>query len=56
MDKEISDKAVSELKKCNDMDTESGHEEADSILTALLLQFGYVEVVEEYEKIKKWFA
>lgn len=56
MDKEKSDKAILELAECREMDTESGHEVGDSVLTALLTQLGYVEVVEEYEKIKKWFA
>lgn len=39
-----------------DPDTEIAHHFADDILCDLLKELGYAEVVQEYEKIEKWYA
>ena len=38
------------------MDRESAHIYADDILCKLLKELGYKELVEEYDKIHKWYA
>ena len=35
---------------------ESAHITADSLLCGFLKELGYEDVVEEYEKIKKWYC
>lgn len=40
----------------NGMDRESAHIYADDILCKLLKELGYKELVEEYDKIHKWYA
>lgn len=37
-------------------DPEEAHVEGDQILCDLLVDLGYNEVVEEWEKIDKWYA
>lgn len=37
-------------------DTEIAHINADDVLCDLLKSIGYGDVVNEYEKIKKWYA
>ena len=44
-------KAVPEL-----MDTEYEHAAADRILCDLLISLGCAKVVEEFEKLEKWYA
>ncbi len=44
------------LLQSDRMDTESGHVEADDILCELLKKLGYSDVVEEFEKIHKWYT
>lgn len=39
-----------------DSDTESAHAEADEVLCALLKALGYTKIVEEYDKVPKWYA
>lgn len=39
----------------NDM-TQEAHEEADRILCRFLTKIGYQTIVEEFEKIEKWYA
>jgi len=49
--------AIKLLKQQQDnLDTELAHVEADNIICALLIQLGYGEVVDEFEKINKWYA
>lgn len=51
------EQAIEELKNAHaNGDTEMGHADADSILCKLLAALGYSDVVEEYEKVDKWFA
>ena len=50
---ELSDKYVSELNKCK---TEFDHEYADNTLLELLSDLGYMDVVETYIKIPKWYS
>lgn len=58
MEKEVIIKeAIEKMKKCvNNGDTECGHIEADYILCDVLTQLGYKELVDLYEKVKKWYA
>lgn len=58
MEKEVIIKeAIEKMKKCvNNGDTECGHIEADDILCDVLTQLGYKELVDLYEKVKKWYA
>lgn len=51
--KELSDKYVGELNKYN---TETDHEDADYTLLELLSDLGYMDVVETYIKIPKWYS
>lgn len=37
-------------------DTEVAHVEADDILCGVLIELGYENLVEAYEKIRKWYA
>ena len=37
-------------------DPEGGHVDADNVLCELLSNLGYGDVVEEFEKIYKWYA
>ena len=45
------------LKAAQDnYDTESAHADADTVLCDLLEALGYKKVVEEYNKVEKWYA
>lgn len=44
------------LKEIDSYDTESAHAYADDALCDLLVALGYKEVVDEYNKIHKWYA
>lgn len=37
-------------------DTESAHAEADNVLCDLLTTLGYKKLIDEYHKVKKWYA
>ena len=51
------DEAIKRLKEeQDDGDIEGAHMNADAILCSLLSSLGYSDVVEEYEKISKWYA
>ncbi len=39
-----------------DSDTELAHLEADNVLCELLVSLGYLDVVEAYHVVEKWFA
>lgn len=55
--KELIEQAVKELKRLQTCDdTEVAHADADDVLTELLKNLGCAEVVEEYEKIDKWYS
>lgn len=48
---------ISKLKELQtSWDTEVAHGDADDLLCDLLIKLGYKAVVEEYEKIPKWYA
>jgi hypothetical protein len=50
-------KAIKELKDQQaNGDTEMAHGEADRILCDLLTALGYKDVVDEWEKVGKWYA
>ncbi len=49
--------AISRLKAHQESgDTESAHIRADEILCELLVALGYGDVVDEFQKISKWYA
>lgn len=54
--KDCEDYFVELLKNAATEDTEGGHIHADEILCDLLEAIGYKKVVEEYNKINKWYA
>ena len=58
MEKEVIIKeAIEKMKECvNNVDTEVAHINADAVLCDVLTQLGYKELVDLYEKVKKWYA
>lgn len=53
------EEALIEMKKIvfnNDDDIETNHIEADKILCDFLIAIGHNEIVDEYNKISKWYA
>lgn len=54
MTKEEAVKTLKEIQQYNDAET--AHLEADDVLTQFLQELGYYDVVEEYDKIDKWYA
>ena len=58
MEKEVIIKeAIEKMKECvNNGDTEVAHINADAVLCNVLTQLGYKELVDLYEKVKKWYA
>lgn len=53
MNKELSDKYLEQMKTCKQ---EWDHEDADLILCDLLEELGYVELIEVYRKVPKWYS
>lgn len=53
---ELQDKYIKLLQEASKEDTETAHIQADSIISELLEELWYSEVVEEYDKINKWYA
>lgn len=50
-------KAIDELKIAQgNFDTEAAHGSADEVLCRLLSALGYQDVVDEWEKVDKWYA
>lgn len=55
--KEIVDQAIIDLRELQCcVDVESAHSDADDILCRVLKASGLQELVEEYDKIEKWYA
>lgn len=53
MDREL---AISKLKECQeDTDRERAHIAADDTMCRLLTDLGYYDVVEEYNKVDKYY-
>ena len=54
---EFAKQCVEKLRgMTSDDDIERAHSEADAILCELLEKLGYVEVVQAWTKIPKWYA
>ena len=54
---EVSKPFIERLRNCQQStDTEGAHVYADDVLTDLLKQLGYDEVVSEWEAVDKWYA
>ncbi len=48
---------IEKLKSCQkSIDTEMSHIEADLIICDLLIELGFKDVVDEYDKVGKWYA
>lgn len=45
-----------EAQKVGARDPETGHGDADDVLCELLKAMGYGDVVDEWEKVEKWYA
>ena len=57
MNKKLNEKYLNQMKQLVDIfDTEVAHSTADEILCELLLEMGYKDLVDEYNKIDKWYA
>jgi hypothetical protein len=55
--KECVARALGDLLRAGSIqDTELTHEEADKILCRLLLELGYVSVVDAWDAVPKWYA
>jgi hypothetical protein len=55
--KEQKDEFIKKLKELSDdSDTENSHITADNILCMILRLLDCDEIVEEYDKISKWYA
>lgn len=51
------DEAITKLRALQTAsDPEAEHAEADDILCDLLVSLGYKDVVDEWEKVSKWYA
>ena len=56
------EEAVEELKRCAALaekprrDIETAHAEGDACLVNFLRDLGYADVVDEWAKIRKWYA
>jgi hypothetical protein len=50
-------KWINHIKEyCHSGDVENDHSEADKALKLFLLSLGYSALVEEWEKVEKWYA
>lgn len=45
-----------DIQKNSNDDPEIAHSEADKVLCELITALGFKDVVEEWAKIKKWYA
>ena len=53
----MGDEAIERLRELQlNSDFESAHGEADAVLCALLVKLGYGAVVDEWEKVGRWYA
>jgi hypothetical protein len=53
----LKTQAIELLKiHANNSDQEEAHYDADMVLCKLLTELGYVDVVNEWHKIEKWYA
>jgi len=49
--------AIKRLEICQDNpDIETAHEEADDIIVEFLIEAGYKEVADAYDKVHKWYS
>ncbi len=55
--KDKEEKWINHIREfCFTGDTESDHLEADNALRLLLVSLGYNDLIEQYDKVKKWYA
>lgn len=49
--------AIKKLEVCqSNSDIETAHEEADDIIVEFLIEAGYKEVANAYDKVHKWYS
>ena len=57
MNKKLSHEAITGLRALQGIgDPEKAHGNADDVLCELLKRLGYDDVVDEWEKVEKWYA
>jgi hypothetical protein len=57
MSEELRQAAIAILRDCQQPgDTEAAHSRADDAICDLLRSLGYGDVVDEWEKVDKWYA
>lgn len=44
------------MRKCNSLDTESGHIEADALMCETLRRLGYSEGIATFKSFSKWYS
>jgi hypothetical protein len=55
--KKLNDKYLEEMNTLHDNnDTELAHGTADKILCDMLSELGYVDIVESFNKVDKWYS
>ena len=48
---------IEKLRKLNELNnTETEHILADDLLVEILIKLGYQDIVDEYERINKWYS
>ena len=53
MNEQLNEKYLMQMKV---LKSEFEHDEADYLLCALLEELGYIELVEAYRKVPKWYS
>lgn len=56
MNKELEKEYIEKLNEWISADEELAHTEADFLICELLKKLGYEKVVEEYDKVDKWYS
>ena len=56
MNREQAIAQLNELVRLSQGDTEAGHASADTVLCELLIELGYSDVVDVYNRVDKWYA
>ncbi|MFZ2809438.1 MAG: hypothetical protein WAZ60_23895 [Desulfosalsimonadaceae bacterium] len=56
MNKKLELEYIKKMKDADSGDTEQAHGQADDLLCELLVKIGYSQVIDEYNKIDKWYA
>jgi hypothetical protein len=53
----LQEKYLKQMQDCvGNYDTEAAHWDADMLLCELLTELGFVDLVDKYGEVDKWFA